>query len=166
MPFTSPLLFAASRELYPGDIVFEPNIGTGAAPSTSYEQYDITENNDSANYFNAAVSFGSGNLVGLPFNQYGDFKFTLIDNSLFNMNDVVSVKLRVIYWQTSTLEVSSAGDEVFTVASNNTLQYPSPATLTINTPSSGFQRVLSVESIDGSGTPSLSGSVRIGITKV
>jgi hypothetical protein len=166
MPFTSPLLFAATRELYPGDIVFVPDIGTGTSPSTSYIQYSIIENNDSANYFDAAVTFSGGDLVGLPFNQYGDFKFTLINNSLTDMNNVNSVKLRVIDWQTNTREIESPGDEVFTVASIDTLQYPSPATLTISTPSLGFQRVLSVESSDGSGTQSLNGTIRIGIKKL
>ena len=158
MPFVSPLMFGASEIAYPAQITFEPDAGVGTAGGTVYGS-NITLIQDIDNYFGDID--GDVNYDYIEFSQFGDYSFTVLQNTLSGSN--IS--------QVNLIELAAEGpggqfvdQTIFTVYTDGDGALFPQTTKTISD-TGAFVDALANAISRGGGGHSLTGAFTIGIKK-
>lgn len=160
MPFVSPLLFGSSVAAFPAKITFEPDAGSGTAGTVLYNS-NITVVQDQDNYFGEID--GDVNYDYIEFSTFGDYKFTVLENTLSGNSAIGAIDL---------IELAAEGPVgnfveqtifgVYTLADGALF----PETTKTVSDTSSFVDGLATRLTTGSGTRSLEGSVTVGIKKL
>ena len=92
MPFTSPFMFGTSKELYPAQIKFEPDAGSGTNGGITIYESIITVISDTENYFGTPTT-ASGGYNYVPFDIFNTFTFEVLENTLSGNSVINEVSL-------------------------------------------------------------------------
>lgn len=156
MPFVAPLLFGSAGG-FDAIITFSGwDDPAGGAIDPKYDPNPITVVSDPNGYFGSVYT--NVNYTYVPFNTFGDYEFTLIQNYSSANIDSSLIESVIIGGQPSRSQT------IFSLTSGSTILTPSPVvkTITNNSADDG----LTIRMAASSSQRELIGTVKIGIKKV